>query len=87
MLSTTPSTHSSRTFYLCAAFTGILTRFALFRRGHFQRALEESVQMHNSQWPVAWGGKNPLHGGGNFNTMSPEQRVCYLFMTVTDVLY
>lgn len=45
------------------------------RKGHYQRALEEAVQTHVSQWPAAWQGKNPLHGGGNFNNMTPEQRV------------
>ena len=46
-----------------------------FRRGHFQRALEEAIQTHHSQWPLVWQSKNPLHGGGSFNNMSPEQRV------------
>lgn len=45
------------------------------RKGHYQRALEEAVQTHASQWPRAWGGKNPLHGGGSFATMTPEERV------------
>lgn len=47
----------------------------LYRRGHYQRALEEAIHTHNNQWPVKWLGKNPLHGGGNFNNMSPEERV------------
>jgi hypothetical protein len=45
------------------------------RRGHFQRALEEAVQTHQSQWPPAWNGKNPTHGGGTFTTMTPVERV------------
>lgn len=45
------------------------------RKGHYQRALEEAVQTHSSQWPRAWGGKNPLHGGGSFASMTPEERV------------
>lgn len=45
------------------------------RKGHYQRALEEAVQTHNSQWPHAWEGKNPLHGGRTFTTMNPEERV------------
>lgn len=48
------------------------------RRGHFQRALEEAVQTHMSQWPSLWNGKNPLHGGGNFAKMSAAERVCFL---------
>ena len=49
---------------------------SLNRRGHHSRALEEAVQAHKNQWAGKWEGKNPLHGGGNFNNMSPEQRVC-----------
>lgn len=49
----------------------------LFRRGHYQRPLEEAIQTHMSQWPKAWQGKNPLHGGGSFATMTPEERVCF----------
>lgn len=45
------------------------------RKGHYTRALEEAIQTHNSQWPHAWNGKNPLHGGGSFNKMTPEARV------------
>lgn len=46
-----------------------------YRKGHYQRALEEAVQTHTSQWPRAWEGKNPLHGGRTFATMNPEERV------------
>jgi hypothetical protein len=46
-----------------------------YRKGHYQRALEEAVQTHSSQWPRAWEGKNPLHGGRTFITMTPEERV------------
>ena len=45
------------------------------RKGHYTRALEEAILTHNTQWPHAWNGKNPLHGGGSFNKMTPEQRV------------
>ena len=45
------------------------------RKGHYTRALEEAIQTHNSQWPHAWNGKNPLHGGGSFNKMTSEARV------------
>ena len=45
------------------------------RKGHYTRALEEAIQTHNSQWPRAWNSKNPLHGGGSFNKMTPEERV------------
>lgn len=39
------------------------------------RALEEAVQTHQSQWPAAWSGKNPTHGGGTFTGMTPVERV------------
>jgi hypothetical protein len=48
---------------------------AMRRRNHYTRPLEEAVQTHASQWPKAWGGKNPLHGGRNFASMSPEERL------------
>jgi len=47
----------------------------LRRRNHYQRPLEEAVQTHASQWPKAWQGKNPLHGGRNFASMEPNERV------------
>ena len=49
--------------------------YILSRRGHFQRALEEAIQTHASQWPLAWKGKNPLHGGGSWLKMDPTERV------------
>ncbi|KAI4250041.1 MAG: hypothetical protein LQ352_005426 [Teloschistes flavicans] len=52
-------------------------------RGHYQRALEEAIQTHNNQWPVKWLGKNPLHGGGSFNNMSPEERLTLLTALIT----
>ncbi|KAJ5223607.1 hypothetical protein N7468_008149 [Penicillium chermesinum] len=36
--------------------------------------LEEAISTHQTQWPKAWEGKNPLHGGRTFATMSPEER-------------
>lgn len=55
---------------------GLIRRFALPRRNHYQRPLEEAIHSHASQWPKAWQGKNPLSGGHNFATMTPEERVC-----------
>lgn len=46
-----------------------------FRRGHYQRALEEVVQLHAHEWPKSWEGKNPLRGGGTFASMTPVDRV------------
>ncbi|GES66909.1 hypothetical protein ATEIFO6365_0004009900 [Aspergillus terreus] len=47
-------------------------------RNHYTRPLEEAIQTHVSQWPKAWQGKNPLHGGGSFAGMTPEQRLVLL---------
>lgn len=45
------------------------------RAGHYNRALEEAVQTHKSQWAKDWESKNPLSGGATFTTMMPTQRV------------
>lgn len=46
-----------------------------YRRNHYTRPLEEAVQTHAAQWPKEWQGKNPLHGGRTFATLSPQERV------------
>ncbi|KAL8855149.1 MAG: hypothetical protein Q9221_000055 [Calogaya cf. arnoldii] len=63
---------------LCALLGLVLNRKKDIERGHHGRALEEAVQSHTSQWPPKWMGKNPLHGGGSFNNMSPEGRLTLL---------
>ncbi|MCJ1266374.1 hypothetical protein MMC22_006258 [Lobaria immixta] len=63
---------------LCALLGLVLNRKKDVERGHFQRALEEAVQTHTSQWPSIWNGKNPLHGGGNFGKMSAAERLALL---------
>ncbi|KAI4200855.1 MAG: hypothetical protein LQ350_003657 [Teloschistes chrysophthalmus] len=68
---------------LCAILGLLLNRKKDVERGHHQRALEEAIQTHNNQWPVKWLGKNPLHGGGNFNNMSPEGRLTLLTALIT----
>ncbi|KAE8555490.1 hypothetical protein EYB25_000186 [Talaromyces marneffei] len=60
---------------LCALIGLVLNRKKDVEKGHYQRALEEAVQTHVSQWPRAWEGKNPLHGGRTFTTMNPEERL------------
>lgn len=47
----------------------------MLRRNHYTRPLEEAIHTHQPQWPKSWEGKNPLHGGRSFTTMTPEQRV------------
>lgn len=49
--------------------------FSICRRNHYTRPLEEAISTHQSQWPKAWQGRNPLHGGRSFTTMAPEERV------------
>jgi hypothetical protein len=45
------------------------------RPGHYNRALEEAIQSHKSQWAKDWEDKNPLSGGATFSSMSPSERV------------
>ncbi|KAL6232150.1 hypothetical protein BDW75DRAFT_218408 [Aspergillus navahoensis] len=68
-----PGDHIER--LLCALLGLVLNRKKDVERNHYTRPLEEAVQTHASQWPKAWEGKNPLHGGRNFASMSPEERL------------
>ncbi|OCK84796.1 hypothetical protein K432DRAFT_344432 [Lepidopterella palustris CBS 459.81] len=63
---------------LCALLGLLLNRKKYVERGHYGRALEEAVQTYKPQWPRAWNGVNPLHGGRSFNTMSPQERLTLL---------
>ncbi|KAM0804697.1 hypothetical protein BDR22DRAFT_834584 [Usnea florida] len=63
---------------LCALLGLVLNRKKDIEKGHYTRALEEAIQTHSSQWPYAWNGRNPLHGGGSFNKMTPEERLILL---------
>ena len=60
---------------LCSLLALCLNRKKDPEREHYGRALEEAIQTHANQWPRQWEGKNPLHGGGSFRNMTPEQRV------------
>ncbi|CAG8919208.1 unnamed protein product [Penicillium salamii] len=60
---------------LCALLGLVLNRKKEVERNHFTRPLEEAIHTHQSQWPKAWQGKNPLHGGRSFATMSPVERL------------
>ena len=58
-----------------------------YRRGHYGRALEDAISANQNQWPTYWKGVNPIHGGKNFNNMTPEERVrtpCHDVLRVTD---
>ena len=63
--------------------TWLLTHFE-HRSGHYNRALEEAIQSHKSQWAKDWESKNPLSAGATFSTMSPTERVrdCCLFSSL-----
>lgn len=71
-----PGDHIER--LLCALLGLVLNRKKDVERNHYTRPLEEAIQTHVSQWPKAWQGKNPLHGGGSFAGMTPEQRLVLL---------
>ncbi|KAF5859429.1 hypothetical protein ETB97_002882 [Aspergillus alliaceus] len=68
-----PGDHIER--LLCALLGLVLNRKKDVDRLHYTRPLEEAVQTHVSQWPKAWQGKNPLHGGRTFTGMLPEERL------------
>ncbi|KAJ5723532.1 hypothetical protein N7488_001567 [Penicillium malachiteum] len=69
----TPGEYAER--LLCALLGLVLNRKKDVERNHYTRPLEEAISTHQSQWPKAWEGKNPLHGGRSFATMSPEKRL------------
>ncbi|KAK7184249.1 hypothetical protein DPSP01_002729 [Paraphaeosphaeria sporulosa] len=60
---------------LCALLGLVNNRKKPVEKGHYGRALEEAVQTQKSQWPRKWNHINPLHGGRNFNNMSPTDRL------------
>ncbi|OJI98994.1 hypothetical protein ASPVEDRAFT_50560 [Aspergillus versicolor CBS 583.65] len=72
-----PGDHIER--LLCAFLGLVLNRKKDVERNHYTRPLEEAIQTHSSQWPKTWQGKNPLHGGRNFASMSPEERSLILW--------
>ncbi|KAH8821663.1 hypothetical protein F5884DRAFT_97304 [Xylogone sp. PMI_703] len=63
---------------LCALLGLLLNRKQDVKAGHYNRALEEAVQTHKSQWAKDWESKNPLSGGATFTTMSPTERLTLL---------
>ncbi|KAE8382057.1 hypothetical protein BDV26DRAFT_278275 [Aspergillus bertholletiae] len=68
-----PGEHTER--LLCTLLGLVLNRKKDVDRLHYTRPLEEAIQTHASQWPKAWQGKNPLHGGRTFTGMAPEERL------------
>ncbi|KAJ9612354.1 hypothetical protein H2200_003951 [Cladophialophora chaetospira] len=63
---------------LCALLGLVLNRKKDVERGHYGRALEDAMSTHHNQWPAAWKGVNPLHGGKTFNNMTAEERLSLL---------
>ncbi|EXJ75570.1 uncharacterized protein A1O5_00076 [Cladophialophora psammophila CBS 110553] len=63
---------------LCALLGLVMNRKKDVERGHYGRALDDAISANHSQWPMEWKGVNPLHGGKNFNNMSPEERLSLL---------
>ncbi|TVY84900.1 hypothetical protein LSUE1_G000325 [Lachnellula suecica] len=64
--------------FLCALLGILLNRKQDVKAGHYNRALEEAIQTHKSQWAKDWESKNPLAGGATFASMSPTQRLTLL---------
>ncbi|KAL3426946.1 hypothetical protein PVAG01_00455 [Phlyctema vagabunda] len=64
--------------FLCALLGLLLNRKQDVKAGHYNRALEEAIQTHKSQWAKDWESKNPLSGGSTFTSMTPSQRLTLL---------
>ncbi|KAM0665241.1 hypothetical protein ACQRIU_005502 [Beauveria bassiana] len=64
--------------FLCALLGLLLNRKQDVKPGHYNRALEDAIASHKGQWPASWEDKNPLSGGGGFNTMNPTERLTLL---------
>ncbi|KAK6584584.1 hypothetical protein PZA11_002808 [Diplocarpon coronariae] len=63
---------------LCAVLGLLLNRKQDIKPGHYNRALEEAIQTHKSQWAKDWESKNPLSGGATFASMAPTERLTLL---------
>ncbi|CCX12044.1 hypothetical protein FPQ18DRAFT_109012 [Pyronema domesticum] len=63
---------------LCRLVGLVLNRKKAVERGHHNRALEEAVHAHQSQWPRQWEGKNPMPGGRSFADLDTEGRLILL---------
>lgn len=76
VVDTVPGEHVEH--FLCALLGLLLNRKQDVKAGHYNRALEEAVQTHKSQWARDWESKNPLLGGATFSSMGPTQRLTLL---------
>ncbi|GAP89214.1 hypothetical protein SAMD00023353_1200670 [Rosellinia necatrix] len=64
--------------FLCAVLGLLLNRKQDVKPGHYNRALEDAISSHKSQWARDWEDKSPLSGGKNFTTMTPTERLTLL---------
>ncbi|KAI1866937.1 hypothetical protein JX265_007513 [Neoarthrinium moseri] len=64
--------------FLCAVLGLLLNRKQDVKPGHYNRALEDAISTHKSQWPKDWQDKNPLSGGATFTSMNPTERITLL---------
>ncbi|KEZ41522.1 Uncharacterized protein SAPIO_CDS7681 [Scedosporium apiospermum] len=64
--------------FLCAVLGLLLNRKQDVKAGHYNRALEDAISSHKSQWPRQWDGKSPLSGGGTFASMTATERLTLL---------
>ncbi|RDL35043.1 Uncharacterized protein BP5553_06974 [Venustampulla echinocandica] len=76
VVDTVPGEHGEH--FLCALLGLLLNRKQDVKAGHYNRALEEAIATHKSQWAKDWESKNPLSGGATFASMSPTQRLTLL---------
>ncbi|KAA8910917.1 hypothetical protein FN846DRAFT_769636, partial [Sphaerosporella brunnea] len=61
--------------YVLALTAQLLSKL---RRGHHNRALEESLHTYQSQWPRSWEGRNPMSGGKHFGDLDTAGRLAVL---------
>ncbi|KAI0128488.1 hypothetical protein BJ170DRAFT_653287 [Xylariales sp. AK1849] len=63
--------------FLCAVLGLLLNRKQDVKPGHYNRALEDAISTHKSQWARDWE-KSPLSGGSTFASMNPTERITLL---------
>ncbi|KAJ1337727.1 WHIM1 motif-containing protein [Microdochium nivale] len=64
--------------FLCSILGLLLNRKQDVKPGHYNRALEDAISTHKSQWARDWEEKNPLSGGQSFTSMNPTERLTLL---------
>ncbi|KAI1155065.1 hypothetical protein F4825DRAFT_447966 [Nemania diffusa] len=64
--------------FICAVLGLLLNRKQDVKPGHYNRALEDAISSHKSQWARDWEDKSPLAGGKTFTAMNPTERLTLL---------